>query len=77
MTSVRKTGDWAVARRLLAGGPLKLKAAVGTALRQEATDAHSGQRPTDHQHPCAGEIMSPRGIHGTHPLYQFSSPSMV
>jgi len=36
MTSVRKTGDWAVARRLLAGGPLKLKAAVGTALRQEA-----------------------------------------
>ena len=36
MTSVRKTGDWAVARRLLAGGPVKLKAAVGTALRQEA-----------------------------------------
>jgi len=36
VTSVRKTGDWAVARRLLAGGPLKLKAAVGTALRQEA-----------------------------------------
>lgn len=36
MTSVRKTGDWAVARRLLAGGPLKLKAAVGTAFRQEA-----------------------------------------
>jgi phage gpG-like protein len=36
VTSVRKTGDWAVARRLLAGGPAKLKAAVGTALRQEA-----------------------------------------
>ncbi|PID38560.1 MAG: hypothetical protein CSB49_04925 [Proteobacteria bacterium] len=36
MTSVRKTGDWATARRLLAGGPVKLKAAVGTALRQEA-----------------------------------------
>jgi phage gpG-like protein len=36
MTSVRKSGDWAVARRLLAGGPVKLKAAVGTALRQEA-----------------------------------------
>jgi len=36
VTSVRKTGDWAVARRLLAGGPVKLKAAVGTALRQEA-----------------------------------------
>ena len=36
MSSVRKTGDWAVARRILAGGPMKLKAAVGTALRQEA-----------------------------------------
>jgi phage gpG-like protein len=36
VTSVRKTGDWAVAGRLLAGGPAKLKAAVGTALRQEA-----------------------------------------
>ncbi len=36
MSSVRKTGDWALARRLLAGGPVKLKAAVGTALRQEA-----------------------------------------
>ena len=34
--SVRKSGDWALARRLLAGGPAKLKAAVGTALRQEA-----------------------------------------
>ena len=36
MSSVRKTGDWAVARRLLAGGPMKLKAAVGTTIRQEA-----------------------------------------
>ena len=36
MSSVRKTGDWALARRLLAGGPVKLKAAVGTAMRQEA-----------------------------------------
>ena len=36
MTSVRKTGDWALARSLLAGGPVKLKAAVGAALRQEA-----------------------------------------
>lgn len=34
--SVRKTGDWALARRLLASAPAKLKAAVGTALRQEA-----------------------------------------
>ncbi len=34
--SVRKTGDWALARRLLTGAPRKLKAAVGTALRQEA-----------------------------------------
>ena len=25
--SVRKTGDWAVARRLLAGAPVKLKVA--------------------------------------------------
>ena len=36
MSSVRKTGDWALARRLLAGGPVKLKAAVATAVRQEA-----------------------------------------
>lgn len=34
--SVRKTGDWARARRLLAAGPARLKSAVGTALRQEA-----------------------------------------
>ena len=34
--SVRKTGDWAMARRLLTGAPVKLKAAVGTAIRQEA-----------------------------------------
>ena len=34
--SVRKTGDWAVARRLLTAAPVKLKLAVGMALRQEA-----------------------------------------
>ena len=34
--SVRKTGDWALARRLLTGAPVKLKLAVGTAIRQEA-----------------------------------------
>ena len=34
--SVRKTGDWALARRVLAGAPVKLKLAVGTAIRQEA-----------------------------------------
>ena len=34
--SVRKTGDWTKARKLLAAGPLKLKAAIGVALRQEA-----------------------------------------
>ena len=34
--TVRKTGDWALARRILAEGPMKLKASVGTALRQEA-----------------------------------------
>lgn len=34
--SVQKTGDWAVARRLLRAGPIRFKAAVGRALRQEA-----------------------------------------
>lgn len=34
--SVTKTGDWALARRILLAGPVKLKAAIGTALRQEA-----------------------------------------
>ena len=34
--SVTKTGDWALARRILSAGPVKLKAAIGTALRQEA-----------------------------------------
>ena len=34
--SVTQTGDWAVARRLLTAAPMKLKAAVGMALRQEA-----------------------------------------
>jgi len=34
--SVQKTGDWAVARRILRAGPIRFKAAVGTALRQEA-----------------------------------------
>ena len=34
--SVTKTGDWALARRLLTAAPVKLKAAVGMAVRQEA-----------------------------------------
>lgn len=34
--SVRKTGDWGRARKLLAAGPMRLRAAIGTALRQEA-----------------------------------------
>lgn len=34
--SVRKTGDWALARRILSQGPTKLRASIGTALRQEA-----------------------------------------
>ena len=34
--SVKKTGDWALARRLLSGSPAKLKAAVGMALKPEA-----------------------------------------
>lgn len=34
--SVQKSGDWAVARRLLRTGPIRFKAAVGVALRQEA-----------------------------------------
>jgi len=34
--SARKTGDWALARRILSHGPTKLRASIGTALRQEA-----------------------------------------
>lgn len=34
--SARKTGDWALARRLLASGPARLKTAIGKATRQEA-----------------------------------------
>ena len=33
---VQRTGDWDLARRLLAGGPLRLKAAIQTAVLQEA-----------------------------------------
>lgn len=36
MSSVAKSGDWRRARALLAAGPLRLKAAIGVALRQEA-----------------------------------------
>jgi hypothetical protein len=35
MTTMR-TGDWALARRLLSAGPQRLRLAIGTALRQEA-----------------------------------------
>jgi hypothetical protein len=34
--TVRKTGDWATARRLLGAGPVRLKLAIGVALKQEA-----------------------------------------
>ncbi len=34
--SVSRTGAWALARRLLAAGPRRLKAAIATAVRQEA-----------------------------------------
>jgi hypothetical protein len=34
--SVTRTGDWALAKRLLTAAPAKLKVAVNTALRQEA-----------------------------------------
>ncbi|MCP4678738.1 MAG: hypothetical protein GY854_25155 [Deltaproteobacteria bacterium] len=34
--SVKKTGDWSLARRLLTAAPLKLKAAAEVAIRQEA-----------------------------------------
>ena len=34
--SVKMTGDWALARKLLAGSPAKIKNAVGSAVRQEA-----------------------------------------
>ena len=34
--TVRKTGDWAKARRMLQGGPLKMRGAIAAALHQEA-----------------------------------------
>ena len=34
--SVGRSGDWALARRLLAAGPTRLKGAIATAVRQEA-----------------------------------------
>lgn len=34
--ATRRTGDWALARRLLAGAPQRLHAAIGAAVRQEA-----------------------------------------
>jgi phage gpG-like protein len=36
MSAVRRTGDWALARRLLRGAPDRLRSGIGTALRQEA-----------------------------------------
>ena len=36
MTTVTKTGDWRRARALLAAGPVRLKAAIAVAMRQEA-----------------------------------------
>lgn len=33
---VRQTGDWGLARRLLARGPARLRESIGTAVRQEA-----------------------------------------
>ncbi len=33
---VQRTGDWALARRVLTAAPLRLKRAIGTAVRQEA-----------------------------------------
>lgn len=34
--TVSRTGDWALARRILAAGGTRLKSAIGTAVRQEA-----------------------------------------
>ena len=34
--TVRKTGDWAKARKMLQSGPLKMRGAIATALHQEA-----------------------------------------
>lgn len=34
--AVARTGDWARARQLLAAGPLRLRSAIGVAIRQEA-----------------------------------------
>jgi hypothetical protein len=36
MAEVRRTGDWALARRLISRAPHRLEQAIGTALRQEA-----------------------------------------
>ena len=36
MTTATKTGDWRRARALLAAGPVRLKAAIAVAMRQEA-----------------------------------------
>jgi hypothetical protein len=36
MTTVTKTGEWRRARALLAAGPVRLKAAIAVAMRQEA-----------------------------------------
>jgi hypothetical protein len=33
---IGRTGDWAIARRLLTAGPQRLRAAIGTAIQQEA-----------------------------------------
>jgi hypothetical protein len=40
--TMRKAGDWSLARRILAEGPMKLKASIGTALRQEAEVLRKG-----------------------------------
>ena len=36
MTTVTKTGDWRRVRAMLAAGPVRLKAAIAVAMRQEA-----------------------------------------
>lgn len=57
--SVRKTGGWAAARRILRGGPARFKGAVGTALRQEAQLLRKGIVQGITQQAPGGEALTP------------------
>ncbi len=69
---VVRTGDWALARRLLAGGGARLKGAVATALRQEGqalrkevVDGITSQAPGGHPiKPLAATTLAARQLKG-------------